>query len=65
MENKKFLVNCKNQYIRFYGYNHNSKCYYAMVDYEIVTAKKIKELCAKIYISHTALHRGVQRNDIA
>lgn len=56
--------NYKNECIRFYGYNHNSKCYYAMVNYDIIIGKNIKELCAKIGISHTALKRDVQRNDI-
>lgn len=56
--------NYKNKCIRFYGYNANTKSYYAMVDYDIIIAKNIKELCAKIGISHTALHRDVQRNDI-
>lgn len=47
-----------------YGYDANTKNYYAIVNYEIVIGKTIKELCAKIGISHTALHRDVQRNDI-
>ena len=61
---EKIAVNYKNQIIRFYGYDSNSKSYYAVVDYDIVSAKNLKELCAKIGISHTALHRDVYRNDI-
>ena len=61
---EKYTINCKNQLVRFYGYNHISKCYYAMVDYDIIIAKNLKELCAKIGISHTALRRDVSRNDI-
>lgn len=57
-------MNCKNQIIRLYGYDSNSKSYYAMVDNDIVGAKNLKELCNKIGISHTALHRDVYRNDI-
>ena len=56
--------NYKNEYIRMYGYDANTKNYYAIVNYDIVIAKTIKELCAKIGISHTALHHDVPRNDI-
>lgn len=62
---EKYAINCKNQLIRFYGYNYNSKCYYAIVGYDTVVAKKINDLCKKIYISPTALRRDVSRNDIA
>ena len=62
---EKYAINCKNQIIRFYGYDYNSKCYYAMVDYDVVSSKKINDLCKKIYISPTALRHDVQRNDIA
>ena len=61
---EKYTVNYKNQIIRLYGYNANTKDYYAMVNNNIVSAKNLKELCNKIGISHTALHRDVQRNDI-
>lgn len=61
----KYAINYKNQIIRFYGYNYNSKSYYAMVNYDIVSAKNLKELCNKIGISHTALRHDVYRNDIA
>ena len=56
--------NYKNECVRMWGYDANSKSYYAIVNYDIVPAKNLKELCAKIGISHTALHRDVQRNDI-
>lgn len=61
---EKYTINCKNQLIRFYGYNHISKCYYAIVGYDAVVAKKFNDLCKKIYISPTALRRDVPRNDI-
>ena len=61
---EKIAVNYKNQIITMYGYDANTKNYYAMVDNNIISAKNIKELCAKIGISHTALHRDVLRNDI-
>lgn len=61
---KKYAVNYKNQIIKLYGYDANTKSYYAMVNDNIVSAKNLKELCNKIGISHTALHRDVQRNDI-
>lgn len=61
---EKYAINYKNQLIRFYGYDYNLKNYYAMVDRDIVSAKNLKELCNKIGISHTALHRDVYRNDI-
>lgn len=61
---EKIAVNYKNEVIRLYGYNANTKDYYAMVNNDIVSAKNLKELCAKIGISHTALHRDVQCNDI-
>ena len=61
---EKYTINCKNQIIRFYGYDYNSKCYYAIVGYNTIIAKKFNELCKKIYISPTALRRDVYRNDI-
>ena len=61
---EKYAINYKNQIIRFYGYDANTKSYYAMVDNDIINAKNLKELCIKIGISHTALHRDVLRNDI-
>jgi hypothetical protein len=61
---EKYAINYKNQVIRFYGYDYNSKDYYAMIDRDVVSAKNLKELCNKIGLSHTALHRDVCRNDI-
>lgn len=60
----KYTVNYKNQIIKMYGYDDNTKDYYAVVNNDIISAKNLKELCNKIGISHTALHRDVQRNDI-
>lgn len=61
---EKYAINCKNQIIRFYGYDYNSNNYYAMVDHDVINANTLKELCNKIGLSHTALHHDVYRNDI-
>lgn len=59
-----YAINYKNQVIRFYGYTRKSKSYYAMVNYSLITAPTLQELCNKIGISRTALRHDVPRNDI-
>lgn len=62
MEDFKMTINYKGEVIKGYGRVNNK--WYAVVNLHMYKAATLKELCAVIGVSATALRRDVNRHDI-